>query len=324
MPCLREAPIGHAADRAYCLYGACFTSRWPLPYPEAPEGNLRDIHLIEDSPQVFARAAREAGWAPSSSNWFHQASLGDGSIYLRWNHHFEFVISPDGRRIAGRPLGESSAEAFQSYLLGQVLSYALLKRGADPLHGTAVVVDGAAVAFLGDCGYGKSSLAAAFIEAGHSLLTDDLLVVTEEKHGFAAYPGPPRIKLFPQMADDLLRTLSGGIRMNALTPKLLIPLNPHQVHQDQAPLKALYVLTPPLKRARSERVTIRRMSQRKGFVELLRNTFNSQVTEADRLRRQFRQASRIASTVPIKSLSYRRRTRLLPEVRAAILADLRG
>jgi hypothetical protein len=310
------------SDRAYCLYGMCFTSYWRLPYNEALEGHPREVRLVEDSPQFFARTALEAGWPAATADWFHQCRLGDGSVYLRWNRHFEFVVSPDGGRIAGRSLSVTSAEAFQTYLLGHVLSYALLKRGRDPLHGTVVVVDGAAIAFLGDCGYGKSSIAASFIEAGHRLLTDDLLVVKSNADGFVAFPGPPRIKLSPKIAKAVFETESRGVPMNRFTPKLVVPLRPHQIHQAPAPLRAIYLLTPPAKRAPTARVTIRRVSQRKSFVELLRNTFNAQVREADRLERQFRQASRIVAAVPVKSLSYRRHTSMLPVARNAVLADL--
>jgi hypothetical protein len=317
-----ESAAEEARHRAYRLYGLCFTSHWHLPYAEAADGSLREVRLVEDSPQFFSDAAREAGSPPVPPEWFHHARLRDGSIYLRWTRHFEFVISADGSRIAGRSLLATASDMFHAYLLGQVLSYALLKRGTDPLHGTAVVIDGAVVAFLGDCGSGKSSLAAAFLGAGYRLLTDDLLVVKEDERGFTAYPGPPRIKLFPEMASDLLGEQSRGTPMNDLTPKLVIPLKPHQVHEAATPLKAIYVLTPPVRRAPSERVTIRRLSQRKAFVALLRNTFNSLMTEADRLERQFVQASRIVSTVPVKSLSYSREGVLLPAVREAILADV--
>jgi hypothetical protein len=310
------------SDRSYCLYGMCFTSHWRLPYDEAPEGHPREVRLVRESPQFFARTALEAGWPAAPADWFHQRRLGDGSVYLRWNRHFEFVVSPDGGRIAGRSLSVTSAEAFHAYLLGHVLSYALLKRGMDPLHGTVVVVDGAAIAFLGDCGYGKSSLAASFIEAGHRLLTDDLMVVKSNTDGFAAFPGPPRIKLSPKIARALLETESRGVPMNRFTPKLVVPLCSRQIHQAPAPLKAIYLLTPPARRARTARVTIRRVSQRRSFVELLRNTFNAQVRETDRLERQFRQASRIVAAVPVKSLSYRRHTSMLPVVRNAVLADL--
>ncbi|PYT92309.1 MAG: hypothetical protein DMG36_15620 [Acidobacteria bacterium] len=84
------------------------------------------------------------------TDWFHYAPLEDGSDYLRWTGLFEFLISADGRRIAARTLTDISQEAFQTYLLGQVLSFALLKQGIESLHSTVVAVDGGAVAILGD------------------------------------------------------------------------------------------------------------------------------------------------------------------------------
>ena len=67
-----------------------------------------------------------------------------------------------------------------------------------------IVVNGRAVAFLGASTYGKSSLAACFIAAGHRLLTDDTLRLEERDGQWIAYPGPPRLRLLPKVA----RTLS--------------------------------------------------------------------------------------------------------------------
>ena len=310
--------------RRYSLYGLDFTSDWPLPYRQLRGGHRADLRFVEASPELFARAASDDGRPPPASEWFRQRQLDDGSTYLRWRRHFEFVISADGCCIAGRPLHRAAPEAFHSYLLGHVLSYVLLKRGLDPLHGTVVVVDGAAVAFIGDCGYGKSSIAAAFIATGHRLLTDDLLVVRPASDGFTVFPGPPRIKLWPQIAAAVFEGGAHGVPMNRFTPKLIVPLGPHQVHPAPAPLRAIYVLARPGGGGRSSRVFIRRVSARRSFVALLRNTFNAHMRQPDRLERQFRQASRIALSIPVKMLSYRRQVGLLPEVQRAVLADLDG
>ena len=74
-------------------------------------------------------------------------------------------------------LGDVLPKAHQRGMLGQALSFALIERGFEPLHGTAVVVDGVAAVFLGGSGCGKSSLAASFLATGHRVLTDDLLIV---------------------------------------------------------------------------------------------------------------------------------------------------
>ncbi|MBI4382318.1 MAG: hypothetical protein HY574_14165 [candidate division NC10 bacterium] len=257
-----------------------------------------------------------------AKGWFHHARLQDGSTYLRWSGLFEFLISADGRRIAGRPVNGVTEEAFHAYLVSQVLSFAMVRQGIEPLHATVVVVDGQAVAFLGDCGYGKSSLGAAFIQVGHPLLTDDVLVVEERDHGFAAYPGPPRIKLFPEVAKTFLGDRVGGTPMHPQTPKLVIPLDAFLSSQAVVPLKSIYVLRRPIPGSQGNKVTIKTLSQRRAFLELLRNTFNTVIIEGERLERQFKMATVVASKVPIKLLSYPRILALLPSVREAILSDL--
>lgn len=307
---------------AYRLYGLCVRSQWVLPYFECGEADPPAVELVEGPALLFEEAVREAAGQPSAAEWFQHTCLRDGSNYLRWSELFEFLVSADGCRIAGRPLTHVSFEAFHTYLLGVVLSFSLLKRGLDPLHATAVVVDGRAVGFLGDTGYGKSSLGGAFIQIGYPVLTDDLLVLREGDQGFSAYSGPPRIKLFPEIARNLLGGQVTGIPMNPLTRKLVIPLDRHQSHQAAVPLKTLYVLTRPSASARSERVTLRRLSQRSAFLALLKNAFNTDIIESERLRRQFLLCTRIASKVPMKLLSYPRSLASLPLVRDAILSDL--
>jgi hypothetical protein len=177
---------------------------------------------------------------------------------------------------------------------------------------------------MGDCGYGKSSLGASFVNAGHPLLTDDLLVVNQTATGFLAYPGIPRVKLFPKIAKAIFGPNVRGKRLEPLTPKLIIPLNSAQAARRPAPLKAIYVLTPPDVAQDSRRVSIRRLSPRRAFIELVRNTFNMAVTDPQRLERQFLLASLLALDVPVKSVSYPRKYRMLAPARDAILEDFRS
>jgi hypothetical protein len=250
------------------------------------------------------------------------ALLADGRTYLHWRHRFEFLISADGHTIAALALARSSREGFHTYLLGQALSYALIRQGLDPLHGTVVTVDGAGAAFLGDSGYGKSSLAAAFVGAGHRLLTDDLVVLMEQPSGFAVQPGPSRLKLYPQAVRRLL-PLAPGTRILPPLAKLVVRLGTRQVASKATPLTAIYVLVPPERVGRGvTSVTIRRMRKGQACLALVRNTFNTSVTDAGRLARQFAQATRVAGNVPVKLISYPRTFRVLPQVREAILADL--
>ena len=317
----RESFTCTSSPLVYQLYGLSLSSQRPLPYLRSTARGLASVELREAPAALFSRASATIGPADQAT-WCHHRVLDDGSIYLRWSDLFEFLVVNDGKRVFTHPLRGASLEAFHSYLLGPALSFALLKLGIEPLHATTIVVDGGAVCFLGNCGYGKSSLAAAFLKQGDPLLTDDLQVLGQTPDGPMAYPGPPRIKLFPEIGTALLRSLVRGVPMGPLTSKLIVPLDPHQAWTEAVPLKVIYVLAPPVTSPQRCKVTIRRLSAKKALLELLRNTFNRLVTDSDRLERQFFWAAQLASTVPIKLLSYPRSLSALPTVRRAILSDL--
>ncbi len=307
---------------AYRLYGLWIRSQWPLSFPAASKSGLAGVDLFEGSPALFSEALEKAGVEPDPSRWDYYARLSDGTEYVWWNRLFEFLVSPNGRQIAGRPLAEASWAAFETYLFGQVLSYALIKLGIEPLHATVVVIDGSAVGFLGRSGYGKSSLAAAFLNTGHTLLTDDLLVLRKVGNHFSAHPGPPRIKLFPEIAEVFLGNGASGAQMNPYTCKLVIPLSSAQISCHEHPLKAIYVLKTPPKDSTSRRITVRTRTQREALLDLVSNTFNTDVMHPGRLAQQFGLISQLLSSIPFRTLSYPPDLARLPEVVKAVRRDL--
>jgi hypothetical protein len=310
------------ARRTFDLYGLRIKSQWPLPYPEIQGSGKADMEICEGDPAFFIEARRAGNFPPPKAPFLQYGHLADGTIYLCWPGLFEFLISPEARLITGHPLNETSWESFQTYLLGQVLSFALIRRGIEPLHCTVLVRDGQALGILGDSGYGKSTLAAACLSQGFCLLTDDLLVLKETDQGFLAYPSFPRIKLFPEAAQALLGGGAEGTPVNPFTRKLIIPLSRDLSWHIPVLLKAFYVLRPPAPGMQPRRVTIRTLRPRRAFLDLTANTFNSLVTEPKRLKRLFSLAEKLAVRVPFRSLSYPRGLDRLPEVVEAILKDL--
>ena len=245
----------------------------------------------------------------------------DGSIYLKWPGVVEFLISSDGCRVLCKAFeSKTHQEALETYVLGPVLSFVLVRRGIEQLHSTAVVVGGKAIAFIGNSGYGKSTLGAAFLWAGYRLLTDDLLVLRKAGHELLAYPGPQRIKLLPNIATLLMPDRARKTRMNAFTSKLVVSLTDNEFQQYAVPLHTIYFLHPPP--SRDCATVVRRRSRRQAFLELLRSNYNELVTYKDRPRHQFMHAAELAENVVLKSISYPRKVESLPQVRDTILRDL--
>jgi len=186
-----------------------------------------------------------------------------------------------------------------------------------------LLVDKRAIAFLGDSGFGKSTLAAAFVRSGYPLITDDLLVFDEAPHGFRVSHGLPHLKLFPETCSRLGGDAGEGVRMNPLTEKLIIPLERSQFHEGSAPIRCLYVLAPPSSRAiHQPSIEIAPFSSQEAFVEVCKSGFNSYMSKPARLNRQFTFATTVASRVPIKLLSFANGIESLDSVRDAVLGDV--
>lgn len=305
--------------RAYGLYGLRITSTLALPGPTARAPWIAEVDFWESSAPLCPTG--EEG-RPATGAWFRYRRVADGTDYVHWPGLFEFLVDAQGRRIACHRLAAISSHIFSTYLLGQVLSFAMLKQGIDPLHSTAMVQGGRAIGFVGDSGDGKSTLAAAFLRQGWSLLTDDLLVLAGIAGRFVAYPGPPRIKLFPDVAARLLAAGTATAPVDGLTAKAIVPLSGRRkVPRDPALLRALYVLT-PASPGGADRITIRELAPRRAFLALTRNTFNTVVVDARRLESQFELATELARAVPVKAVFFPRVLDRLPAVCEAIERDL--
>jgi hypothetical protein len=310
---------------AYRMYGLLVRSQIPLPIPQQTSSGPAGLELVGAPDSLASPGVLHQGGKPVEDDWFRHLQLDNGESYLQWPRLGEFWISPDGRRIACRSFGGTTPETFHTYLVPQAVSCALVNQGIEPLHATVAVVDGEAVAFLGNCGYGKSSLGAAFLRAGHRLLTDDLLVIgrgDSPSGRLLAHPGPARIKLFPGIAGRMLGPRRAGVRMNPETRKCILPLMDGEHCSAAVPLKTLYVLRPPSGSRTDTRVSVRTLSPRRACIELIANTFNLIITDKARLARQLRWASGLASAVPVKSLSYPRRLSQAGRLVEAICRDL--
>jgi hypothetical protein len=318
-----DVPLSVGRKYSYHAYGIPIRSDLRFPLKETPAPLEPTVELFLGGPLYFREALRGRVVSPDPESWCEYLTLPEGSVYVRWPDLFEFLVSPDGRRIAYNPLSESSLLAFETYLLSMVLSYALLKLGYEVLHATGVIVDGEALALLGPSGHGKSTLAAAFLSAGYPVLTDDLLVLMETPEGIMIPPGIPRIKLFPETATRLLPFPVAGEPMNPLTDKLVIPLSEPHFWRAPAPLRAIYRLSDPGVARPASKVRIARMAVKTAFIQLLAGTFNARVLEPARLKRHFEGTSRLLTKVPVRSLSFERTFDHVPAVRDAILRDFR-
>ncbi|WP_201006223.1 hypothetical protein [Paenibacillus glycanilyticus] len=128
------------------------------------------------------------------------------------------------------------------FLLGVCLSILMVNRGIAPMHASGVMIDGKAYIIVGDCGAGKSTLGAAFRQAGYKLISDDIVGLTiDENNKLTAYPGYPQQKLWQQSLDYLQMEAANYSQILDNYAKFAVPFG-DQFTKEPLPLAGIFEL----------------------------------------------------------------------------------
>jgi hypothetical protein len=182
----------------YEVYGLRIASE--LPFPELPllpdtatGAPLSDVTIcFGDVPHVLDGAV-----------------INSDAYFVRDNQVL-FVVPGVGRFLADSGLElriapEPSADEgdLRLFALGSGVGAILHQRGMLPLHASAVAHEGGCIAFVGDSGQGKSTMASLLACRGHEIVSDDVLVMSLSEADPATVlgtPGIPVFKLWPESA----------------------------------------------------------------------------------------------------------------------------
>ena len=249
---------------------------------------------------------------------FHAPSR-DGLSRGRIYNDFQFLIE-DGERIVidmNVPLRE---DLLGSLVLGPLLSIMLRQRGFFVVHACCVARDGEAVGFLGESGWGKSTLTEFLCQRGYSLVTDDVLAVDLTKAGRPyAVPGYPHIRLLPAAGGNLLNdfqalplVFEGGSKRLVVRGEM--PTAP-------IPLKKLYMLNKDYVDAHA----IRPLSASEVVRRLIGHTrVMHAMTSPPVLARHLKQCSQLVNSVPVSDLQRKASLDALPALLDLVERDLRA
>ena len=254
--------------------------------------------------------------------YFIVDELSGGDFYrLSYQDGAEFVVDCAGTRIWVNWPPSLSLEEISSYLFGPVIGWVLRLRGALCLHASAVTVDGAAIAFVGDSGAGKSTLAAGFARRGHAVVADDVVAVFEYSGAPLVVPGYPELRLWPDSASALYATDDSRFESAPENEKLNLNVQQcgHDFQERPLPLSAIYILNDDLP---GESASMRSMTQREAMIALVANTHAGRLLGQTAREKEFVLLADLIARVPVRELTRGTDLSKLPELCDAILSDL--
>jgi hypothetical protein len=179
---------------SYVVAGLSIRSELVLPelVPLSPPGAEPDVEIsIGPVPASL----------PGAKGSVLEAQIADNEVLVNIPKVGRYLVRA-GRQVLIDPAAHVVPKDLRLFLLGSALGAIYFQRGFFPLHASVVVIQGRAVAFTGDSGAGKSTMAAWLHAQGYPLLCDDVCVIRfDEQGGPLAYPGFPRLKLWQDALD---------------------------------------------------------------------------------------------------------------------------
>lgn len=171
-----------ALDRQ-SLYGLVVESELPLGlHRPAAAGDVPDVRVRWGEPRTRREQGRPVPGTvllDSGSRRYGYVFVQrpDGTHLLRFFGACDAEVSADLGEVTMHPVVGADPGICVVLTTGAVLAYLLVRRGHLVLHGSAVAVDGHAVAFVAPSGGGKSTMATLMCADGAALVTDDVLRV---------------------------------------------------------------------------------------------------------------------------------------------------
>ena len=280
----------------YNLYGLRVLSEVPLPAPTAPDdsppydwhvrwGERRPVAADAPAGQILARSVHDGGEGKTI------VDNGSGYTY-RFHHTADFLIDRDLRSVRVHLAPHVRPDFASLLIVGNVMTIIFTLGGEPVLHASAVEVGGSALAFLGDSGAGKSSLAALLCAGGGRFVTDDLLRLRPDGGGWLCYPGAGELRL---------RRHAAALTANFPAPALGTTADDRisvRVDADCSMPHLGAIVVPHLSRS-CDALKVERVPQAQALLYLMAYTRMKEPTRGERLRRRLDWLGRVAARVPL-------------------------
>jgi hypothetical protein len=297
-----------------------------LVLPELPE--IATANTI-----IGVTAGVDSNIIPEQLDWFHhwETPAGEvciscaklaGSTVLRFPELVDFVVSHHNNSVQYFPAPRVPMATIRHLLLDQIIPRILGQQGRLVIHASTVVLpDDKVIAFVGDSGYGKSTIASFFCNTGARLMTDDCLLIENHESSVVGVPNYYGLRLYEDSINAIYKQKYEVSNVAHYSEKKRLLLDDKKVIKlpSVKNLDAIFLLGEPQKNAHSDAVSVEAIKGAKELMTMIKQMFVLDLTDMNVMARQFQNVGKIIATgIPIYRLEYPRKHSLLPEVKASV------
>lgn len=242
-----------------------------------------------------------------------------GEVYhLRFPGLADFIVRSSGV-VDCTPTPDTDETTVEHLFANQVVPAVLSLQQRPVFHASALSIEGTCIAFIGESGRGKSTLATFLARRGHPLLTDDGLELRDTAAGFLAIPNQHSVRLWEDSSEALLPLDAITLPPLSYTPKGRFPGNNLFPFCTQpAPLRRAYFLG----NGTAEKVSITPLGPQAAHLAWVKHSFILDVRNREAMQIHFTQVSRLAQLRISYLLDYPRNYDYLPKVESTLLTLL--
>ncbi len=287
----------------YSAYGLGIQSEIPLPAlmpSEAPADITMRFGNVTPIDPVAAHTSLSLQFREDKA-FFFVRGLGSGQAV-------------SGREIMGAPEPDMEQELMQFLAQGPGLSVLLYQRGYLTLHAGCVRIGDGAIAFMGESGAGKSTIAAALHVRGHELIADDVTVINNFGTRPETYPGYPGLNLLPDGAKHFGARFEKFVNTTTLDAKTRFHLQ-SGLPQVPIPLTKIYLLCD------GPHSSITPLAGHRAAYELVKHSYWIRVMHDFRPSLYFLRCAQLSAAIPIMMLMRPKEMSALPRIADSIEKD---